>query len=520
MVGLLDQRRSSRQNDQMRAKVQRLLAALSHRLYERDEAIRLALLATLARESIFFLGPPGVGKSLIARRIRQAVAEATSFEYLMGRFSTPDEVFGPLSISQLRNADSYERKVEHYLPDAHIVFLDEIWKASAPIQNALLTALNERLYRNGTREMQLPMQVFIGASNDLPEREEATEAFWDRFLIRTILTPIKSEADFASLLQDGSELSDDPVPDDVRLTLGELSEARERAAEIKIDDTVRGALTLLRRWLAERDNPGLYVSDRRWKKIAKLLRMSATMHDRKSVSIQDLAIVRYCTWSALDVYSEAQELCRQMLRSCGSLLVPPAAQLEGSLEELRAFAHELTVRHETTDAHAPVIYRGEYVRLLGAPHAPLVLVWHTDLEAMAVGSSGEIELFGYSDERFERSSVVHVERVGVHELRIGETSYEIETETASSTVAEQREPSAAERNRWRARLDSVRGEIDRRIAELTQHAAAHAEDAAAHLMIAQQDTEAITEGFSAAIDEHNDLRIALAELESDYPVLT
>ena len=288
-----------------------LLQEMNRGIYEKETEISLSLLAALAGESIILLGPPGVAKSMVARQLKTAFREAQSFEYLMSRFSTPDEIFGPVSIQKLKTSDTYERAVEGYLPTADVVFLDEIWKAGPAIQNTLLTVINEKIFRNGNREMHLPLKLLVAASNELPAKGEGLEALWDRFVIRIESRPIKLEKNFrAMLLEVKSEERGEKKQSSAAegkansnaITAEEYAEWTERIDKIGVKIEVLDAISAIRKSLravnvdeaAERRN--IYVSDRRWKNIVRLLRTSAFMQDREEVDICDLLPIYHCLW--------------------------------------------------------------------------------------------------------------------------------------------------------------------------------------------------------------------------------
>lgn len=283
----------------------RLLDAMSTGAFERDEVIGLSLLAALAGESIFLLGVPGVGKSMVARRLKMAFRDARSFEYLMSRFSTPDEIFGPVSISKLKDEDAYERVVEDYLPTADIVFLDEIWKAGPAIQNSLLTAINEKIFRNGDNDLKLPLKGIIAASNELPAEGEGLEALWDRFLIRYIVRPISDRLNFKALLTgDSPEPNVDP---ELAFSEQEYQSILSKAREVEVPEGVLDFLYNMRTRLAKeaqenKENDGEehevpYVSDRRWKKMVGIMRMSALLNGRNEVDFSDCLLLEHMVWN-------------------------------------------------------------------------------------------------------------------------------------------------------------------------------------------------------------------------------
>lgn len=273
----------------LKARLQRIRDRLYDGLIEREVPMRLALLAALAGEHLLLVGPPGTAKSLLARRLHLAFRDAPYFEYLLTRFSVPEELFGPLSITALER-DEYRRKTERYLPTAAIAFLDEIFKANSAILNALLTLLNEREFDNGGERARTPLISVIGASNELPESEEL-HALYDRFLLRHHVGFV-SEAGFDALLDLRGDGLPEVAPED-RLDAALVAEVRRRARDVVVPDNVKEMLKQLRRWLPEQQ---ITVTDRRWRKIVGLLQVAALTDGRAEVSIWDGWLLQFCAW--------------------------------------------------------------------------------------------------------------------------------------------------------------------------------------------------------------------------------
>lgn len=332
-----------------------ILSGIKQGTFERDEALALSLLSALAGESIFLLGLPGVGKSMIARRLKLAFDHATVFEYLMSRFSTPDEIFGPVSISRLKDDDCYERVTAGFLPDAEVVFLDEIWKAGPAIQNSLLTVLNEKIYLNGNKELHLPLKGIIAASNELPAKDEGLEALWDRFLLRYVVNPITQKTNFFRLLLPTA--SNAPVVEYRPFTRDELLSIQFESIRVTVPNDILELLYTIREKLNDKvnakdhvtgapdpENLKYYVSDRRWKKAFGVMKMSAYLNGRSEIGLSDVLLLSHMLWSDEASIADIRQIIAETIVE---------SLFRGIMEQYKSYKRHVNVEPHDTRLYSP-----------------------------------------------------------------------------------------------------------------------------------------------------------------------
>lgn len=264
--------------------VSEILEPMKKDFIGKDEVIDLLGLSLVAGENLFILGPPGTAKSALVQSLA-ARLEGRTFDYLLTRFTEPNELFGPFDIRRLREGELLTN-TEGMLPEASLVFLDELLNANSAILNSLLVALNERLFRRGKESRPLAALLFIGASNHLPE-DDALKALFDRFLLRVHCDNVPGER-LLDVLDAGWKLRTQPAVrsslglDDIKglqpaLALVDLSRVRQPFAELI--QRIRHA--------------GIFVSDRRAVKLQQVIAASALLCNRMEARLSDLWVIRH-----------------------------------------------------------------------------------------------------------------------------------------------------------------------------------------------------------------------------------
>lgn len=266
-------------------KLKDVLAHLKKVFVGKDEIIDLMGICLAGRENLFILGPPGTAKSATVRELSKLINGQT-FEYLLTRFTEPNELFGPFDIRKLREGDLVTN-TEGMLPEASLIFLDELLNANSAILNSLLMVLNERVFRRGSETRKLPALMVIGASNHLPE-DEALQALFDRFLIRVKSDNVDPQQ-LEAVLNAGWVLERKDGQEKPEISVAEIAGLQELTAQVDLEDVRPAYIELIHKMR----NAGLQVSDRRAVKLQRIIAASALICKRHKAVLSDLWVLKH-----------------------------------------------------------------------------------------------------------------------------------------------------------------------------------------------------------------------------------
>lgn len=262
-----------------------ILHELKQTFVGKDDIIDLMGICLAARENIFLFGPPGTAKSALVNQLASRI-DGNSFEYLLTRFTEPNELFGPFDIRELRKGELLTN-TEGMLPEASIIFLDELLNANSAILNSLLMVLNERIFKRGREKRELPALMIAGASNYLPE-EQALQALFDRFLVRVKCDNV-DPAQLKEVLNAGWNLENEGSTEYSRISADAVQALQKEVSQVALKEIQPAYIDLVQKLR----NAGVQVSDRRAVKLQRLIAASALLCARKTAQVSDLWVMRY-----------------------------------------------------------------------------------------------------------------------------------------------------------------------------------------------------------------------------------
>ncbi len=307
-----------------RDRLRRIREELGQLFLERAEVIDGALAALLAGQHVLLIGPPGTAKSMLADELCRRLDGSAYFQWLLTKFTTPEEVFGAVSLRALEN-DDYRRVTTRKLPEAHIAFLDEVFKANSSILNSLLTVMNERRFHNGREVLDVPLITLFGASNELPEDDEL-QALYDRFLVRFVVGYIADDFRFLRMLQGK------PAASRTMLSLAELRSLQEATLRVTVPQHVFRSLADIRRELGRKQ---IIASDRRYHQAVRLLQARSYLDDHDTVTEVELFFLENVFWRDPKERDETRTTIHQVLRGYED----EVKALLYQTQELRDYAH-------------------------------------------------------------------------------------------------------------------------------------------------------------------------------------
>ena len=258
---------------------------LQNILLERQHVIKDAILALAIGEHLLLLGVPGTGKSFLARCIVSHIDKGKLFEWLLNRSTDPSSILGPYMIKEMEKG-RFTRNWTGMLPDAHVAFLDEIFKCNEPTLNIMLPILNERIFHDDGQRIPIKLRTLIAASNEGPD-DDSLMPLYDRLLFRHTVQPVREPSNKVKMMKDyvnRGRTGGKYIPK-VMISIPELEALEQYARSIDIPETVYVVLNKLDLAM---EKEGITISDSRRNARLKVLQGSAALNGRTKVSLTDI----------------------------------------------------------------------------------------------------------------------------------------------------------------------------------------------------------------------------------------
>lgn len=402
----------------LRDKMLAVIADVNAQIVERAELVELIAIALLTRKNLFLLGQPGQAKSYAINAFRNRILGAKQFERLLSKQTDEEQLFGRIDLSSLipgtvpeallRDDPVYQElrrsleqalhnlakspnlkeaqdqveeltvRMETYrkavaalhrqepmvitagkIPEAELVFLDEIFKANDGVLNSLLTALNERKYTNEGNTYPIPVISFFAASNELPNfndpQEKILQALYDRLELKYMTADIGEKANRQAILRDKQTGRHGQIG--ATITLEELLRMQEQVAAVSVPDAINDladdALCELRKTVR--------VSDRKFLSYYPLAQAKAWLSGHKTVEPSDLLVLIHYFW---DSPSDYPLVMSTMTRMCLDPIQDKANDLLAMAKEAADQFNE-DVQGGTDKRKALRKLRDELIRLYG-----------------------------------------------------------------------------------------------------------------------------------------------------------
>lgn len=279
----------------LQQKFQDLRTGLNQIFLER-EVIVAGLLSCLVAGSTgknaIIYGPHGTAKSALIRQICQSINGANFFDRLLQMAQSPDEILGQPSIKAIKDEDILRRNIENRLPNAHIGFLDEIFRCNPTTLNALLRIANEHEFENPDVQ-QTPLLFLVGAANFPPQDQREREnlaAFIDRFVFQPWVDYLRYRPNRRKFIGRifNSTQNKIELP---QLSIDDIYEARKQTAQISDGGMIESLLDIQTAF----EKGGFSIGDRRLEDISQLLQGYAWLEGDTELNIEHIHdLLPYC----------------------------------------------------------------------------------------------------------------------------------------------------------------------------------------------------------------------------------